>query len=141
VTFNISKKRVPATGDIVLKDADGSTMKSDKGEVLSVTCYSPASKQWQQASAEMNRKRAERMRKQGGKIEAALESSKEDQVDFLSRITTKQNNFTYGDKSTEDPIREMYNDDGLGFVRDHVFAEVNDWSAFTKGSANSSAST
>jgi len=36
-----------------------------------------------------------------------------------------------------DPIRALYEDDALGYIRDHVYAEVNDWSAFTSASAKS----
>jgi hypothetical protein len=34
-------------------------------------------------------------------------------------------------------FRAAYSDDSIGFIRDHVFGEVRDWTAFTKGSATS----
>lgn len=134
MSYDITKKRAAITGDIELKNGDGSPMTDDKGNVLSVTVYSPASKQWEQAHAEMQRKRAEKVRKSGGRVEGALDNVKEGQIDFLCRVTVSLNGFEY---KGEDPIRALYEDDQLGFVRDHVYGEVNDWSAFTKVSAKS----
>jgi len=131
MTFDITRKRAVETGDIELKDGDGAPLYDDAGKALSVTVYSPASKLWQQANADMNRKRAERMRKNGGRVEAALDNAREDQIEFLCRITTRLNNFTYPVKDG-DPIRALYEDDGLGYIRDHVYSEANDWSAFTR---------
>lgn len=135
MAFNITKKRAKETGEIILKDGDGAIMEDDKGKPLSVTVYSPASKQWEQANAEVNRKRAERMRKAGGKVEAALDNAKADQIEFLCRVTISLNNFDYPVKDGEEPIRSLYSDDALGFIRDHVYSEANDWSAFTQQSA------
>lgn len=132
MTFDITKKRAVETGEIELKNGDGSPLLDEAGKPLSVSVHSPASKAWQQANADLNRKRAERVRKNGGKVEAALENAREDQIEFLCRITVKLNNFSYPGKDG-DPIRALYEDDGLGFIRDHVYAEVNDWSAFTSG--------
>lgn len=131
MAFDITKKRASATGDIELKDGDGSPLLDEKGNPLTISVYSPASKQWEQASAEMNRKRAERMRKNGGKMEAALDNAKQDQIEFLCRVTVSLNGFDYPVKDG-DPIRALYEDDALGYIRDHVYAEANDWSAFTK---------
>lgn len=129
--FDITKKRAIERGTIELKDGDGSPLTDDKGNVLSVTVHSPASKAWEQASADQNRKRAERLRKGGGKIEAALDNAKADQIDFLCRVTISLNGF---EVKADDPIRALYEDDALGFIRDHVYAEVNDWSVFIGGS-------
>lgn len=130
MAFDITKKRAATNGDIELKNGDGSPMTDDKGNPLSVTVHSPASKQWEQANAEVNRKRAERMRKNGNNISAAMENAKIDQIEFLCKVTISLNGF---EVKGDDPIRALYEDDALGFIRDHVYAEVNDWSAFTKG--------
>lgn len=130
MAFDITKKRAATNGDIELKNGDGSPMTDDKGNPLSVTVHSPASKQWEQANAEVNRKRAERMRKNGNSITAAMENAKLDQIEFLCKVTISLNGF---EVKGDDQIRALYEDDALGFIRDHVYAEVNDWSAFTKG--------
>lgn len=129
--FDITAKRAAETGNIDLKDGDGSPMLDDAGLPVSVTVYSPASKQWAQAQAEMNRKRAERLRKNGGKMEAALDNARGDQIEFLCRVTIKLNGFEYPADKGADPIRALYEDDALGFIRDHVYSEVTDWSGFT----------
>lgn len=138
MAFDITKKRVSETGIIELKGPDGAPLLDDEGNVLSVTVSGPGSKVWQQANADMNRKRAERLRKNNNRIEAALDNAKDDQVDFLVRVTVSFNGWEYPTEkggSTADMYRAAYSDDTIGYIREHVFTEATDWSAFTKGSA------
>lgn len=135
MSYDITKKRVNETGDIPLKDADGSPLTDEQGNVLSVTVHGPGSKIWQQAQAEQNRKQAERMRKNGGKIEAAMDHAKADQIEFLCRVTVSFNGWSYPVEAGQDQYRAAYNDDAIGFIREHVYAESRDWAGFTKGSA------
>lgn len=137
MAFDITKKRVSETGVIELKGPDGAPLLDDDGNVLSVTVSGPGSKVWQQANSEMNRKRAERLRKNNNRIEAALDNAKDDQVDFLVRVTVSFNGWEYPVEkggTTADMHRAAYSDDTIGYIREHVFTEVTDWSAFTKGS-------
>lgn len=139
MAFNIKARGASETGTIELKAGDGSPLNDDAGNVLSVTVHSPASKQWEAAQAAMNRKRAERLRKNGGKLEAALDNAKADQVTFLTAITIRFNgDIEHPDaENSGDLARAIYEDDTLGFIRDHVFAESGDWASFTGGSAKS----
>lgn len=140
MAFDITKKRVTETGVIELKGPDGAPMNDDAGNPLSVTVHGPGSKIWQQANADMNRKRAERLRKNNNRIEAALDNAKDDQVDFLTRVTVSFNGWEYpADKggTAADMFRAAYADDTIGFIREHVFAEATDWAAFTNGSVKS----
>lgn len=140
MAFDITRKRASETGEIELKNGDGSPMIDDDGNPLSVTVHGPGSKVWQQASAEMNRKRAERLRKNGGKLEAALDNATEDQIEFLTRVTISFNGWEYPVEKGGAPnamFRACYADDTLGFIRDHLFAEVNDWAGFTSSSTKS----
>ncbi|EPR09870.1 hypothetical protein M527_07010 [Sphingobium indicum IP26] len=136
--FNISKKRASQTGDIELKNGDGTPMLDDAGNPISVTVHGPASKVWEQAHADKNRKRAMLLRKNGGRMEAALDNALKDQIEFLCRVTICFNgDIEHPDAAAKGLVRAIYEDDELGFIRDHVDGEVNDWSAFTKGSATS----
>jgi hypothetical protein len=136
--FDITKRRVSETGKIELKGPDGTPLKDDDGNVLSVTVHGPGSKVWQEASADLNRQRAARLRKAGGRIEGAMDSAVEDQVELLARVTISFNGWEYPDVgSGADMFRAAYGDPLLGFIRDQVLAEVNDWAAFTGGSAKS----
>ena len=138
MAFDITQKRATDTGVIELKNGDGSPMVNEKGEPFTVTVHSPASKIWMQADADKSRKRAERLRKNGGKVEAALDGATQDQIEFLTRVTLRFNgDIEHPDAGTKGLTRAIYEDDALGFIRDHVDREVNDWSAFTKGSATS----
>lgn len=137
MAFNLTSKRAAETADIPLKNGDGSPMMDDKGEPLTVTIHGPSSPVWEQASAEVNRRRAKRMRENGGRFEAALDDARNDQIDFLCRITVKFcAEIEHDDaKAKGDLPRAVYSDQRLGFIREQVHAEANDWSAFTKGSA------
>lgn len=136
--FDIATKRATGTGKIELKNGDGSTMLDDKGEACTVTVHGPATKVWEQAHADKNRKRAERLRKNGGKMEAALDGAVKDQIEFLCRVTIEFNGgITHPDMDAKGLTRAIYEDDALGFIRDHVDTEVNDWAGFTRTSATS----
>lgn len=139
MAFDITQKRAAETAEIPLKNGDGSPMYGEDGKTqLTVTVHGPGSKVWKQAQADKNRKRAERMRK-GGKMESALDNAAEDEIDFLTRVTVKFSaEIEHPDASNKKDIpRAIYADDALGFISDHVLAEVNNWDAFTKGSAKS----
>ena len=50
-------------------------------------------------------------------------------------MTLRFNGLEYPVDKGGDMIRAIYSDDTLGFIRDHVYAEVSDWGSFTnKGS-------
>jgi hypothetical protein len=136
--FDITKKRALETAKIPLVNGDGSPMYDEAGNELSVTVHGPGSKLWQQADAERSRRRTARMEKRG-KISAALDHAREDEVDFLCAITVSFNGWEYpGEfKTSGDMHRAAYDDDSIGFIRDHVHKEATDWSVFTKGSATS----
>jgi hypothetical protein len=141
--FDITKKRALETADIELVTGDGAPLYDDEGNVLSVTVHGPGSKIWQQADAERNRRRTARIEKNRGKISAALDHAREDEVDFLCSITVSFNGWEYPPTDGKawptkgEMFRAAYADDTIGYIRDHVHKEANDWSVFTRGSATS----
>jgi hypothetical protein len=137
MSYDITKKRVAETGDIELKNPDGSPMLDDNGDTMSVTVHSPGSKVWQQAEAEKNRVQAKRMRDNGGKVEAVFDHARTSAIEFLTRITISFNGWTYPVADGENAFRAAYSDDLLGYIRDQVFEKSRDWASFTKGSAKS----
>ncbi len=141
MAFDITKKRAMETAEIDLVSGDGSPLYDDDGNSLSVTVHGPGSRQWVQADAERSRKRTARIEKNRGKISAALDHAREDEIDFLVAVTISFNGWEYPCpdgkwKLPADMFRAAYADETLGFIRDHVHREANDWSVFTKGSAN-----
>jgi hypothetical protein len=137
--FDITKVRALETAQIDLVRGDGSPLYDDEGNQLSVTVHGPGSKLWQQADAERNRKRTARIEKNRGKITAALDNAREDEIDFLTAVTVSFNGWTYPGEYAlpRDMFRAAYTDDTIGFIRDHVHKEATDWTVFTKGSATS----
>lgn len=141
MSYDITKKRALEQAPIELVNGDGSPLYDEAGNVLSVTVHGPGSKLWVQADAERSRKRTARIEKNRGKLTAALDHAREDEVDFLVAITISFDGWTYphpdGGAWTggKDMFRAAYEDDTIGFIRDHVSKEANDWTVFTKGSA------
>lgn len=134
--FDITKRAALETAQIDLVTGDGAPLYDDEGNLLSVTVNGPGSKVWNQADAERSRRRTARIEKNRGKLTAALENAREDEVDFLVSVTVAFNGWVYpGEFQTKgEMFRAAYSDDRIGYIRDHVFKEANDWSAFTKGS-------
>lgn len=136
--FDITKKRVHETAKIELIDGDGAPLLDDDGNRLSVTLCGPGSKTWQQADAERSRRRAVRAEKNPRKIASAIaDHSREDDIDFLVAITVSFNGWSYpGDyPSQRDMFKAAYNDDGIGYIRDQLLREGQDWSAFSAGNS------
>lgn len=140
MSFDITKKRALESAPIDLVNGDGSPLLDDNGNQLTVTVFGPGSKRWQQADADRNRKRTARIEKNRGRLAAALENAKADEVDFLVSITISFDGWAYPPPegsppwaTSADMFRACYEDDKLGFIRDHVHATANNWENFTKG--------
>lgn len=136
--FDITKKRAADTAKIKLKNGDGSPLKDDDGVELTVTIYGPGSQTWADAQAEMNRKRAERLKSADGNVALVLSGGEEEQNEFLADITVSFDGWEYPMEGKQ-PKRAMflacYSDKQLGYLRDQINQEAGSWSAFTKGSA------
>lgn len=143
MAFDITRKRASETATIDLVDGEGSPLCDDDGNRLSVTVHGPGSKVWQQANAERNRKRTARLEKNQGKVSAVVDAAPGDDVEFLARVTISFNGWEYPAPegkpwaTANSMYRAAYDDDSIGFIRDHVHKEVHSWSAFTGGSATS----
>lgn len=140
MTFDITKKAAAEQATIPLKDGDDSPLLDDKGNPLSVTVYGPGSKAYRAADTQRERKRLERMRKNNMRIESLADTNVEDQAEFLAACTVSFNGFDYPPAKGSagfDLFKAAYMDPTLGFIRDHLFGEITDWSHFTKGSARS----
>ena len=136
--FDITKKRVAETAKIELTDGDGAPLLDDEGSRLSVTLCGPGSKTWQQADAERSRRQALRAEKNPRKIASAIsEHRRDDEIDFLVAITVSFNGWSYPGEypSQRDMFKAAYSDDSIGFIRDQLSKEGNDWSAFSQGNS------
>jgi hypothetical protein len=141
--FDITKKRAADTAKIDLVDADGGPLNDDAGNRLSVTLCGPGSKTWQQADAERNRRQAARAEKNPRKFASLVaDHRRDDEIDFLTAITVSFNGWTYPGEypSPRDMFKAAYNDDGIGFIRDQLSKEGNDWASFQGNGSKPSAS-
>lgn len=141
MAFDITKRRALETAIIELKNGDGTPLTDDEGNVLSVTVHGPGSGVWREANAAISRTRAARLQKAGGNMAGALDPDAhlQEQVALLARVTVSFNGWEYPGEFThkQDMFAAAYGDPTLGFIRDHVLGEVNDWAAFTQGLAES----
>lgn len=139
MAINLSNIRAQDTALIELTNGDGAALIDDAGHIASITIHGPGSKQWQQADAERNRSRAERMSKNRRNTAAVMDGMLDDEITFLTNITVSLNNIDYDGEFTDakDMARAIYSDVGLGFIRDQISSQASDWSVFTKGSAKS----
>lgn len=147
MTYDITKRRALETADVLLNEGDGTPLRDDDGKQLSITLCGPASKQWQQADAERNRRQLQRAEKSPRKVAAAIaEGKREDDNHFLTNITVSFNGWEYPHPNKEDggawgSQREMfkacYEDGGFAFIRDQALKEGEEHTAFTKGSQSS----
>ena len=144
MTFNILHRRVADTASIELTDADGAPLLDDDGNRLTVTLCGPGSKTWQAADAERNRRQAARAEKHRRKIASSIaDNRRADEIDFLVAITVSFNGWVYPGEfpSNRDMFKAAYSDDGIGYIRDQLSTEGNDWSAFRKIGSTVSVST
>jgi hypothetical protein len=139
MAFDITRKRALETGLIDLVNGDGSPLYDDDGNVLSVTVHGPGSKLWQQADAERRRRLAVKLERNQNKISSIVGDARSDEVDFLCAVTVSFNGWEYPHPEAatggrwptpRDMFRAAYMDDTIGYIRDHVHKEANEWSSF-----------
>lgn len=142
MSVNILEKRVAEVSDLPVKNPDGSPMMDEKSNAVTATVFGPGTKIWQTADAHRRRKAIKRSREANGKYEASVDRETEDQIEFLCTITKSFNNLDYpgvqGDKET---VKAVYNDDLLGFIRDHMDDDTKTWENFMRASQMVSPST
>lgn len=132
--IDLTKKCVPALGKILLVEPDGSPMiDPDTNEQAYVRAHSPASKVWETAAAARKRKAMKKVREQGGKMEAAAESS-EDKVEFLANIIEEFVGVAVplpeGESGAKAMVRAILDNPALGFIRDYLDLKSQDWGSF-----------
>lgn len=139
MAIDLTKKLVPTVGNVALKNADGSPMLDDQNQPAFVRLHSPASKTWQVADAAKRRKAMKRVRENGGKIEAAADST-EDTLEFLIAVTEEFVNVSVplpeGEAGPKALVRAIYSNPALGYIRDQAEAAASDWGSFTDGSVS-----
>lgn len=141
MAIDLTKKLVPAIGYVRVKEADGSVMKDEKGNIAYARMHSPASKTWQVADAARHRKMMARIKDQGGNLAAAADEP-EDVIDFLTAVTEEfiglEVPLPEGENGSKALVRAIYTNEGLGYIRDGMYREGRDWGAFLPAPPTSS---
>jgi len=143
MAIDLTKKLIPTVGYVRVKNAGGSIMADANGDGAYSRMHSPASKVWEVANAARRRKLMQKVREQGGKIEAAVEDP-EDIIDFLCAITEEFINLEVplpeGESGAKAMVRAIYSNSRLGFIRDQMDDDQKDWGAFLDKLPTSSSS-
>lgn len=126
--FDISSLAVKETAVIDLDNIDGEPLMDEKGKRLSVTVYSPGSREYQAAQARRNSAIMESLRKRGRKLKAA--EQRELDANFLADCTSSFNNFGYKGLTGRAAFFAAYSDPAIGWLGEQVNAELADWGNF-----------
>jgi hypothetical protein len=142
--LDITSKRVNLTGVLQLKDAEDNLMFSDGADgakiPVTVTLFSPGSREYAQAGAKRSNRNLERLRKKG-KVKIGADDTLAEGAEYLADITSHfSDNFAFppaeGSSGRELHLA-VYGDREIGFIADQVAEYVGDWANFSKGSATS----
>lgn len=141
MAIDLTTKHAPTVFLMKLKNADGSVMTNDKGEVAQVRLHSPASKVWEAAMALRKRRNLKKIRENGGKLEGAADDETTDKIKFLCAITEEFIGVTVplgeGESGAKALVEAIYSNPHLGYIRDQVDTAAQDWGSFLEASAES----
>lgn len=119
--FDITSLRVKNTADMPVTDAAGDPVIGDDGNPLSITLFSPGTKQFRQARYTADKKSSARvMAQMQGKPDGkeTADTRADERAEFLASVTESFNGFSYGTGTGQAMFRDFYRDGYLYFVAD-----------------------
>lgn len=129
----MTTKRVSAIGLIKLRYPDGEQMTGDDGEPTYARAHSPASKLWQVLDTARERKKFRKLRENKNRTEA-LADMHEENVEFIKGAVEEFINFPSGLASEpahgKRLVEIVIDDPELGYLRDQLQVDLEDWGAF-----------
>jgi hypothetical protein len=142
---DIKKFAVEETGILPLRGPDRQPLIGDDKQPMTVTLYSPGSKQYARAQAVRGDRLMNKIMKGSSEAAAALteleeaqltESKAREQVEFLVRITKEfSSNVDYDGLKGSDLARAIYSDITIGYIAEDVTKHLGVWANFYKGSS------
>lgn len=137
MTFNIKKLVIEQTASMPLRDAAGEKQFDSDGKPLSITVYSPATKQYQQTKHAAETRNTDRvMAKAQGKPDSKITWSDklEERAVQLANCTKSFDGFGNGDLTGHELFKSVYADIELGHIADDVEKFISDRANFMKPS-------
>lgn len=138
--LKLTKIAAADTGVLKLLDSADEPMLTDDGKRVTVTVYSPGSKQYQAAKAAQQNRMVAKLQKKGSANETAESKTKNDAA-FLAAITASDEHLDIEGLTDgldgEKKYLAIYGHTPIGFIGDQVARFAADWANFSQGSAKS----
>lgn len=132
---------VEETGVLELLDAADEPMMGADGKRMTITMYSPGSKQYAKAQAAKQNRMIEKLRKKG-KIDETAEQKRREEAEFLADCTKEfSSNIEADGLVGKELFKSVYSDISIGFVAEQAGKFGGEWGNFSKPSTTSLAST
>ena len=141
--LNIASLAVAATAALHLKNPAGELLFADDERTLPVRIHvhGPGSKAYGVVESRQSARALKRMQDNDGKITAATpEERVAETAEDLAAITASFENFEYQPDGSAEPVtgedlyRDVYANQGLGFITKQVAKFVGDWGNFSAAS-------
>lgn len=139
--MDIRSKGVVEIAVLHLRDAEDEPMYDvkedgtpDRDKPMTVTLYSPGSKQFAKAQAWQNNKWVERLKRKGKNAEQSADEKIKEEAEFYAMCTKEMSGVEYGDLAGEDLFKAVYADTSVGFIITQVKNHLGDWANFSKRS-------
>ncbi len=141
--LNIASLAVAATAALHVKNSAGELLFADDARTLPVRIhvYGPGSKAYGVVESRQSARALKRMQDNDGKITAATpEERVAETAEDLAAITAGFENFEYQPDGAAEPVtgedlyRDVYANQGLGFITKQVAKFVGDWGNFSAAS-------
>jgi hypothetical protein len=138
MTVNIKSQAIAATAEMTVRDVSGEPQYDADDKALTITLYSPGSKQHQKAKHAAEEKNNARVfaRMQGkseGKLSA--EDKLTERAEFLAACTESFNNFGVEGLNGYELFKNVYSDIEIGHIADDAEKFIGDRANFKKPSA------
>lgn len=132
MTFDIRSLAIASTANMPVTDVEGNVQKNAEGQELSITFYSPGTKEYLRAAHRRQEKRSKAAvaMMQGKEAKTTPEDEINDTADFLAEITVSLNGFDYSGGP-----KALFRDIEIGHIAEDADKFVKDRANFKRSSA------
>lgn len=132
--MDIKKFAVEQTSVLELRAADDTPMRGEDDAPMTITLYSPGSKEYARAQTANQNRLIDKLKRKGKTAQTAEEKALET-AEFLAGCTKAfSSNIEYDGLTGEALYRAVYADTEIGFIAEQVAKHLGDWGNFTRGS-------
>ena len=131
---DIRKFAVEETAVLHLRGPDDEPLVGDDGKPMTITGYSPGSKQYARAQAANQNRMIDKLKRKGKTDQSAEEKARE-QAEFFAGCTKEfSDNIEYDGLTGDVLFKAVYADNSIGFIAEQFGKWLGDWNSFTTAS-------